>query len=107
MVPAEPTRDRTVELVTRIQREHGLLAMAHLTGIGSGRAEIAALIARLLDAGIENLIPLRGDPPAGADSFVPPADAFASQVLPAMRTPPRSSQRDSWGRAFRWPPCCD
>ena len=71
------TRDRTVDLVTRIQRDHGFLAMAHLTGIASARAEVAALVARLVDAGIENLIPLRGDLPAGVDNFVPPADAFA------------------------------
>ena len=70
-------RDHTVELVSRVQHEHGLLAMAHLTGITSGRAEMAALVARLVDAGIENLILLRGDPPAGVDNFVPPADSFA------------------------------
>jgi methylenetetrahydrofolate reductase (NADPH) len=71
------TIDRTVDLVTRVQHEHDLLAMAHMTGMGSGRAEVAALIDRLVDAGIENLIPLRGDPPAGANNFVPPTDAFA------------------------------
>jgi methylenetetrahydrofolate reductase (NADPH) len=70
-------RDHTVELVSRVQHEHGLLAMAHLTGIASGRPEMAALVARLVDAGIENLILLRGDPPAGVDNFVPPADGFA------------------------------
>jgi methylenetetrahydrofolate reductase (NADPH) len=74
---AGSTRHRTVELVSRVQHEHGLLAMAHLTGIASGRAEMAALVARLVDAGIENLILLRGDPPAGVDNFVPPADSFA------------------------------
>ena len=71
------TLDRTVDLVTRVQHEHSLLAMAHLTGIASGQAEVAALIDRLVDAGIENLIPLRGDPPAGVNNFVPPADSFA------------------------------
>jgi methylenetetrahydrofolate reductase (NADPH) len=71
------TRDRTLDLVTRMQRDHGLCAMAHLTAIASSRAETAALVARLVDAGIENLIPLRGDPPAGVESFAPPADAFA------------------------------
>jgi methylenetetrahydrofolate reductase (NADPH) len=81
------TRDRTVDLVTRIQRDHGFLAMAHLTGIASARAEVAALVARLVDAGIENLIPLRGDRPAGVDNFVPPAGAFvhASDLLAFIR----------------------
>jgi methylenetetrahydrofolate reductase (NADPH) len=71
------TRDRTVELVTRIQREEGMRAMAHLTAVGASRAELGALVDRLVDAGIENLIPLRGDPPAGAREFVAPADGFA------------------------------
>jgi methylenetetrahydrofolate reductase (NADPH) len=61
--------------------------MAHLTGIASARAEVAALVARLVDAGIENLIPLRGDRPAGGDNFVPPADAFvhASDLVAFIR----------------------
>jgi methylenetetrahydrofolate reductase (NADPH) len=71
------TRDRTLELVTRMQRDYGLCAMAHLTAIASSRAETEALVARLVDTGIENLIPLRGDPPAGVENFMPPADAFA------------------------------
>jgi len=71
------SRDRTVELVRRMQDEHGLCAMAHLTGIAHTRAEIAALVDGLVEAGIENLIPLRGDPPAGVANFVPPADSFA------------------------------
>ena len=71
------TRDRTLELVTRMQRDYGLCAMAHLTAIASSRAETEALVARLVDTGIENLIPLRGDPPAGVENFVPPTDAFA------------------------------
>jgi methylenetetrahydrofolate reductase (NADPH) len=70
-------RDRTVDLAIRMQREHGLRAMAHLTCIASSRAEVTSLVDRLVDEGIENLIPLRGDPPAGVDGFVSPPDAFA------------------------------
>jgi methylenetetrahydrofolate reductase (NADPH) len=70
-------RDRTVELAIRIQRHHGLRTMAHLTCIASSRAEVTALVDRLVDEGIENLIPLRGDPPAGVEGFVSPPDAFA------------------------------
>lgn len=71
------TRGRTVDLAIRMQREHGLRAMAHLTCIASPRAEVTALVDRLVDEGIENLIPLRGDPPAGVEGFVSPPDAFA------------------------------
>jgi methylenetetrahydrofolate reductase (NADPH) len=71
------TRDRTVELVTRIQRDAGICAMAHLTCSGAGRDEIGAVLDRLVGAGIENVIPLRGDPPAGSDRFEVAPDGFA------------------------------
>jgi methylenetetrahydrofolate reductase (NADPH) len=71
------TRDRTVELVTRIQRNDGICAMAHLTCVGAGREEIASVLDRLLEGGIENVIALRGDPPEGGASFEVAPDGFA------------------------------
>ena len=71
------TRDHTVDLVTRIQRKEGMCAMAHLTAVAMTRADIAAFVDRLVDDGIENMIPLRGDPPAGAADFVAPPGGFA------------------------------
>jgi methylenetetrahydrofolate reductase (NADPH) len=71
------TRDRTVELVTRIQGQSGICAMAHLTCSGAGREEIAEVVDRLVAAGIENVIALRGDPPAGAERFEVSPDGFA------------------------------
>src|SRR3954451_20605105 len=55
------TRDRTVELVTRIQRDARICAMAHLTCSGAGRESIADVVDRLVAGGIENIIALRGD----------------------------------------------
>jgi len=71
------TRDRTIDLVSRIQKDHGITAMAHLTCAGAGRDEIASVVDRLVAAGIENIIALRGDPPAGAERFETPPDGFA------------------------------
>jgi methylenetetrahydrofolate reductase (NADPH) len=71
------TRDLTVELVTRIQRDAGICAMAHLTCSGAGRDQIGGVVDRLVDGGIENIIALRGDPPAGAERFEVAADGFA------------------------------
>ena len=71
------TRDRTIELVTRIQKQNGITTMAHLTCVGAGRDEIAGVLDRLSAAGIENVIALRGDPPAGAVRFETPPDGFA------------------------------
>ena len=70
------TRSKTLEIVDRIQCEHGLPAVAHLTCVGSTREEIQeiALQARSLD--VRNLLALRGDPPAGAGVWVKPAGGF-------------------------------
>jgi methylenetetrahydrofolate reductase (NADPH) len=71
------TRERTIDLVTRIQKEHGITAMAHLTCVGAGRTEIAGVVDRLIEGGVENIIALRGDPPAGETKFETPPDGFA------------------------------
>ena len=71
------TRERTHELVVRIQDELGLTTMAHLTCVGSREAEIAAEIDRLTAAGIENILALRGDPPQGTGQYVAPKSGFA------------------------------
>lgn len=71
------TRDRTVDLVTQIQREHPFEAMAHLTCVGSSRDDLRQVLDRLAAAGVENVLALRGDPPRGATSFTPAADGFA------------------------------
>jgi methylenetetrahydrofolate reductase (NADPH) len=81
------TRDRTVELVTRIQGQAGICAMAHLTCSGAGRDEIGAVIDRLIAGGIENVIALRGDPPSGAERFevAPGGFAHASDLVAFIR----------------------
>ena len=63
------TRDRTLGMVERIQREFGLPAMAHLTCVGATRAQITALLSDARTRGIQNVLALRGDPPAGTGSF--------------------------------------
>jgi methylenetetrahydrofolate reductase (NADPH) len=70
------TREKTIDIVTRVKREHGIEAMAHLTCVGHDRDEIAAILDRLTDCGIDNVLPLRGDPPQGETTFVRPANGF-------------------------------
>jgi methylenetetrahydrofolate reductase (NADPH) len=70
------TQALTVDLVTRIKKEIGIEAMAHLTCVGHSAAEIAAVLDRLRAAGIENVLALRGDPPRGETRFVRPKDGF-------------------------------
>jgi methylenetetrahydrofolate reductase (NADPH) len=70
------TRQLTVDLVGRIQKEVGIDAMAHLTCVGATREELGGVLDQLESAGVQNVIALRGDPPKGADSFVTPAGGF-------------------------------
>src|SRR4051812_11797159 len=71
------TRDLTIDLVTEIKRDHGIETMAHLTCVGASRQELGGVIGRLMGAGIENILALRGDPPKGETTFTPPPDGFA------------------------------
>lgn len=81
------TRDRTLDLVTRIQRELGVVTMAHLTCVGSTQDEIGAILRRLVDGGVQNVLALRGDPPKGETSFVPVPGGFryASELVAYIR----------------------
>jgi len=63
------TRDRTLELVARIQRDLGITTMAHLTCVGSTKDEIRETLERLHASGIRNVLALRGDPPKGEAEF--------------------------------------
>lgn len=63
------TRDRTLELVARIQRDLGITTMAHLTCVGSTKDEIRETLDRLHASGIRNVLALRGDPPKGQAEF--------------------------------------
>src|SRR5215213_5091101 len=59
------TRDRTIAIVKRIKQELGLEAMAHFTCVGATVDELRKVLDEMRDAGIENVLALRGDPPKG------------------------------------------
>jgi methylenetetrahydrofolate reductase (NADPH) len=71
------TRSKTVELVARIQNELKIRSMAHLTCVGHTADEIGKILDDLWDAGINNVLALRGDPPAGQTNFVKTEGGFA------------------------------
>jgi methylenetetrahydrofolate reductase (NADPH) len=61
------TREKTIEIVKRIRDEYGLEAMAHFTCVGATVPELRATLEEMRAAGIDNVLALRGDPPAGEE----------------------------------------
>ena len=81
------TRERTVDIVTQVRRETGVEAMAHLTCVGHGRKELRAILGRFREAGIDNVLALRGDPPKDQPTFTAAADGLshASELVELIR----------------------
>jgi methylenetetrahydrofolate reductase (NADPH) len=95
------TREKTIEVVSRIKRGAGIEAMAHLTCVGSTRQEIATVVQRLYSAGVENVLALRGDPPKGQTSFTATDGgfSFASELIAFIREA-HGSQLSVGGAAY-------
>jgi methylenetetrahydrofolate reductase (NADPH) len=81
------TREKTIEIVSRIKRGAGIEAMAHLTCVGSTQQELASILQRLQASGVENVLALRGDPPKGQAAFsaVDGGFRYASELTAFIR----------------------
>jgi methylenetetrahydrofolate reductase (NADPH) len=71
------TRERTHNVVTRIQREARLTAAPHLTCVGASQGEVLDIARRYWDQGVRHIVALRGDPPANAGGYRPHPGGFA------------------------------
>jgi methylenetetrahydrofolate reductase (NADPH) len=82
---AGSTRGLTLELTKWIKQELGIEAMAHLSCVGATRDELCVILDSLADAGIENVLALRGDPPRGETEWTPhPGGLCYSSELAAL-----------------------
>ena len=80
------TRDKTLMIVDRIQGQHGLTAVAHLTCVCATKEQIRELLARIRALGVRNLLALRGDPPGGGDFHAASGGfEFSSQLVRFIR----------------------
>ncbi len=68
---------RSIEIVDKVKNHYGMETVAHLTCVGATPDTIDIVLDRLQALGVENILALRGDPPAGDSDFVPPANGFA------------------------------
>jgi methylenetetrahydrofolate reductase (NADPH) len=63
------TREKTIDIVSRIKDEHGLEAMPHFTCVNATTDELRATLDLMRDRGVTNVLALRGDPPAGEERW--------------------------------------
>ncbi len=91
------TRERTHDLIVRIQSETNLTAVSHLTCVCHSEAELDAILTRYADSRIENILALGGDPPRNLQGYDRGNDAFqyADQLVRFVRS--RSDAVDSRG----------
>src|SRR6266404_1497492 len=88
------TREKTLMIVDRIQREHGFTAVAHLTCVCSTKEQIRELLGQIRALGVRNVLALRGDPPSGGDFEVTPGGfEFSSQLVQFIREQSYLSRR--------------
>ena len=63
------TQDNTLEIATRMKRDHGIEPLTHLTSVGASAEKLDRFLKSLREANIENILALRGDPPQGQADF--------------------------------------
>jgi methylenetetrahydrofolate reductase (NADPH) len=80
------TREKTLMIVDRIQREHQLTALAHLTCVNHTREEVRALLEKIQALDCKNILALRGDAPGGGEFKTTPGGfEFAAQLVQFIR----------------------
>ena len=82
------TRERTHNVVSRVQKETSLTCVPHLTCIGASRGEVLDIARRYWEQGIRHIVALRGDAPAGTVKYEPRADgfAYAADLVAGLKT---------------------
>src|ERR1044072_8060474 len=84
------TRDTTVAITGRIARETCLRAMGHLTWVGHTREELLDILASYREAGVRDVLALRGDPKEGPRAEWTPTPGgltYASELVALARDP--------------------
>lgn len=71
------TQSHTIDIARYIQEELEITAMSHLTCVGQSREDISHTLEEIHEAGIKNIMALRGDPPKGEGTFKPHPDGFS------------------------------
>jgi methylenetetrahydrofolate reductase (NADPH) len=70
------TREKTIEIASKVKNEFNLEVLAHLTCVQSTKDDIAGILDLLKVDNVENILALRGDPPEGTNKFLKTAGGF-------------------------------
>lgn len=65
------TRDKTLDITSQVRKRFGVRVASHLTCVGSTVDQLRSYLSDARQAGIQNIVALRGDPPKGETSFTP------------------------------------
>lgn len=82
------TADRTLEITKWLKSDLGIEAMAHLTCVGASADDVRGTLGDLSAAGIENVLALRGDPPAGQATWTPHPEGlrYSAELVELIHT---------------------
>ncbi|MEK6247126.1 MAG: methylenetetrahydrofolate reductase, partial [Planctomycetales bacterium] len=82
------TRDKTLDIVQRVHEEYGCAVASHLTCVGLTASQLKDYLGEAAERGIENIVALRGDPPAGDTEFraVEGGLKFANELVSLIRS---------------------
>jgi methylenetetrahydrofolate reductase (NADPH) len=83
------TRDRTVRVTHQIAADTSMTPLAHLTCVGHSRDELRSVVGSYADAGIRNILALRGDPAEGPTApyvMHPQGLAYAVELVEMVRS---------------------
>jgi len=71
------TREKTLEIASLIKNHFGVESACHLTCVGATKKELDIILQQIDDAGVRNIVALRGDPPQGEETFIKPEDGYS------------------------------
>jgi methylenetetrahydrofolate reductase (NADPH) len=74
------TRDKTVEIVKSIKQDYGIEAMAHFSLVGQSADGLRRQLDDIAEAGVDNVLALRGDPPQGETEWIAHPDGLHYSV---------------------------